>query len=91
MKRVALIGALVLGGILIGSPAQADTYVPGPVESTVTSVPAPPDLGAPADEKLAQTGSDSANLFKGGLISLVAGGAAWGTILFVRKRREDAL
>jgi LPXTG-motif cell wall-anchored protein len=89
MKRVALIGALVLGGILIGSPAQAETYVPGPVESTVTSVPAPPDLGEPAESKLPQTGSDGRVLQAwgaGGVVLLIAGGAA-----LMYSRREGAL
>jgi LPXTG-motif cell wall-anchored protein len=89
MKRAVLAGALVLGGLLIASPAQAETYVPGPVESTVTSVPAPPDLGEPAESKLPQTGADGRvmnALGAAGLLALIGGGT-----LLMYKRKEGAL
>jgi hypothetical protein len=62
MKRVTKVlvtSSIALGLMGLGAgAAQADTYVPGPVQDTVTSVPVPPDTGKPQSGNLPQTGAD---------------------------------
>jgi hypothetical protein len=59
VPKVLVTMGLAVGLLGFGSSlAHADTYVPGPVQDTVTSVPAPPDAGKPQSGNLPQTGAD---------------------------------